>query len=79
MGILRFWMRYLESKTLGELEKDFVSVNATQRETIIQFQRILYRSLIENIAFKHGSGSNDFEYKITFFLEYGFIEKHIEE
>ena|SRR5699024_692569 len=33
----------------------------------------MHQSLHENIAFKHGSGSIEIEYKINFFLNYHFL------
>lgn len=72
VGILRMWMGYIEEKEIEELENDFLELNDSQRKTIVQLQKILNNSIEENIAFKSGSGSNIFERKITFFLEYNF-------
>lgn len=72
VGILRFWMRYLEGKTIEELNNDLESLNYNQKKTMKQFQAILYKSLLKNMAFKHGSGSNDFEEKLNAFYEYDF-------
>lgn len=72
VGILRYWMEYLEGETIEDMENEFVHLGTIQKETMVKFQEILNRSLLENIAFKHGSGSNDFEDKLNFFYEYNF-------
>lgn len=72
VGILRMWLGYLEGKTIDELVKDFNNLNLKVKEVITQFQIILNKSLEENIAFKLGISSNDFEQKVAFFLNYNF-------
>ncbi|MFR2552602.1 MAG: DUF3800 domain-containing protein [Clostridioides difficile] len=72
VGILRMWMGFLESHSILELKELFLNLTAAQKKTIIQFQSLLYNSLLESFGFKHGSGSNQFEEKINYFMEYNF-------
>ncbi|ELI6299578.1 TPA: DUF3800 domain-containing protein [Enterococcus faecalis] len=72
VGILRMWMVFLESHTIFELNELFLNLSDAQKQTIIQFQSLMYNSLLESFGFKHGSGSNQFEDKINYFMEYNF-------
>ncbi|MFK4966511.1 DUF3800 domain-containing protein [Lactococcus garvieae] len=72
VGVLRMWMTYLEKHTITEMKEIFLSLSMAQKQTIIEFQDILNNSLVESFGFKHGSGSNVFEQKIAYFLEYKF-------
>lgn len=72
VGIIRMWFTYLDSKDINEMTTEFSQLNPKQRETLKEFNAIMNNSLKENPTFKHGSGSNDFERKIIFFLNYDF-------
>jgi len=72
VGIIRMWMSYMERLSIDELHVSLSLLNEPQRKTASQLQSIFNTSLEENFAFKHGSGSNDFELKINLFLEYEF-------
>lgn len=70
VGIIRMWLSYLEKSTIREMERDFASLRPHQLHTLQQWNRIMIRSLAENRTFKHGIAHNDFERKVSFFLDY---------
>lgn len=72
VGVLRYWMAFLESVSIYELNKIFNEVSELQKVQLKKFQVILLYSLYISTGFKHGIGSNEFELKIKFFLEYNF-------
>lgn len=72
VGILGMWLEYLERKTVKELALHFNKLSSKEKESLMRFQIILKRSLEENIAFKLGISSDDFEQKIAFFLDFDF-------
>ncbi|UXU84276.1 DUF3800 domain-containing protein [Mammaliicoccus sciuri] len=72
VGVLRYWMAFLESVSIYELKKIFNEVSELQKVQLKKFQVILLYSLYISTGFKHGIGSNEFELKINFFLEYNF-------
>ncbi|WP_143353645.1 DUF3800 domain-containing protein [Candidatus Enterococcus mansonii] len=72
IGVLRMWMAFLESHSIFELKELFSNLTIAQKQTTIQFQSLMYNSLLESFGFKHGSGSNQFEEKINYFMEYNF-------
>lgn len=72
IGVLRYWMAFLESRSIQNIEEIFNAVSETQKVTLKKFQEILLYSLSVSTGFKHGVSSNDFELKINFFLEYNF-------
>lgn len=72
VGVLRYWMAFLESVSIYDLNKIFNETSELQKVQLKKFQGILLHSLNISTGFKHGVGSNEFEVKISFFLEYNF-------
>lgn len=72
VGVLRYWMAFLESVSIYDLNKIFNETSELQKVQLKKFQGILLHSLNISTGFKHGVGSNEFEVKISFFLEYDF-------
>ncbi len=72
VGVLRYWMAFLESVSIYELNKIFNETTELQKDQLQKFQRILLHSLNVSSGFKHGIGSNNFELKIKLFLKYDF-------
>lgn len=72
VGIMRMWLSYLENNEISEMITAFSHLSSEQIEPLKKFNEIMNNSLKENPAFKHGAGSNDFERKINFFLDYNF-------
>lgn len=72
VGVLRYWMTFLESVNIYELNEILNEASDLQKVQLRKFQKILLHSLNVSTGFKHGIGSNEFEIKIKFFLEYGF-------
>lgn len=73
IGVLRYWMAFLESVSIQNLGKILNEVSEFQKINLKKFQEILLYSLSISTGFKHGIGSNDFESKISYFLEYDFL------
>lgn len=73
VGILRYWMTFLESVNIQNLSEILNGLSETQKMKMEKFQKILLYSLNMSTGFKHGIGSNEFELKISFFLEYDFL------
>lgn len=72
VGVLRYWMAFLESVSIQDLGVILDETSKFQRVNLKKFQGILLYSLSVSTGFKHGIGSNDFELKINYFLEYEF-------
>ncbi|NLJ17878.1 DUF3800 domain-containing protein [Globicatella sulfidifaciens] len=72
VGVLRYWMALLESVNIEKLREILNELSELQKAKMKQFQEILLYSLDISTGFKHGIGSNEFELKILFFLEYDF-------
>lgn len=72
VGVLRYWMDFLESVSIYGLIKIFNETTELQKVQLKKFQGILLHSLNVSTGFKHGIGSNKFELKINLFLEYDF-------
>lgn len=74
VGVLRYWMTFLESASIYELNSILNEASDLQKVQLKKFQEILHHSLNISTGFKHGIGSNEFEIKIRFFLEYDFYK-----
>ena len=72
VGVLRLWMAFLEKYSLSEVKDLLSNLNDAQKQTMGQLQTIMLNSMKESFGFKHGIGSNIFEEKINYFLEYDF-------
>ncbi|GEL05455.1 DUF3800 domain-containing protein [Rummeliibacillus stabekisii] len=72
VGVLRYWMAFLESVSIYGLNAELNRVTDLQKVQLKKFQAILLHSLNISTGFKHGVGSNEFELKINLFLEYDF-------
>lgn len=72
VGIIRIWLSFIDNNDIDEMKVQFDQLTPSQRDTLRKFSAILNNSLKENFAFKYGSGSNDFERKVSWFLDYGF-------
>lgn len=72
VGILRYWLTFLDSVSIPKLDKILNEITEEQKFTLRKFQEILLYSLDKSTGFKHGIGCNDFELKISNFLEYDF-------
>lgn len=72
IGVLRYWMAFLESRSIQNIREILNEISEIQKITLKKFQEILLYSLSISTGFKHGVSSNDFELKINFFLEYDF-------
>lgn len=73
IGVLRYWMAFLESASIKNLGEILNKISESQKINLKKFQEILLYSLRISTGFKHGSGSNEFELKISYFLEYDFL------
>ncbi|MFJ8458890.1 DUF3800 domain-containing protein [Lysinibacillus xylanilyticus] len=73
VGVLRYWMTFLESVNIQNLSEILNGVSELQKVKLKKFQEILLHSLNISTGFKHGVGSNEFESKVSFFLEYDFL------
>lgn len=73
VGILRYWMAFLESVDIEKLSEILNRLSELQKIKMKKFQEILLHSLDISTGFKHGIGSNEFELKVSFFLEYDFL------
>ncbi|GEN58072.1 hypothetical protein GCM10012290_07710 [Halolactibacillus alkaliphilus] len=72
VGILRCWMAFLESVNIEHLSEILNGLSELQKVEMKKFQELLLHSLDTSTGFKHGIGSNEFELKVSFFLEYDF-------
>lgn len=70
VGVLRYWMSFLEATNIETLINILNKMSESERDIMKKFQSILIYSLSVSTGFKHGIGSNEFESKINFFLEY---------
>ncbi|MDF8369414.1 hypothetical protein PWO95_05170 [Weissella paramesenteroides] len=72
VGILRYWMSFLEKHSASEISNILNSLSSNQETNIRKLQQIMNNSLSVSGGFKVGSGSNDFEKKVYNFLTYKF-------
>lgn len=73
VGVLRYWMSFLESVNIQNLSEILNGLSELQKVKLKKFQGILIHSLDISTGFKHGVASNEFELKVSFFLEYDFL------
>ncbi|MGG0891875.1 DUF3800 domain-containing protein [Cytobacillus horneckiae] len=73
VGVLRYWMAFLESVNIQELSEILNVLSELQKVKLKKFQEILLHSLDISTGFKHSVASNEFELKVSFFLEYDFL------
>lgn len=72
VGILRYWTSFLNETPFEELNNKFRAMTVLQRQEIEKLQSVMNKSLRISSAFKIGTGSNSFERKVSFFLDYDF-------
>lgn len=72
VGIIRYWMMLLEEKNLEELWYIFNNLSTEETKYFSKLQQIMLDSLGISTGFKYGIGSNTFEIKISYFLEFDF-------
>lgn len=72
VGILRYWLTFLESKNMHDLEHIFNQTTEEQKIRLRKFQKILQYSLEVSTGFKHSIVSDNFELKVNLFLEHRF-------
>ncbi|WML42013.1 DUF3800 domain-containing protein [Neobacillus sp. OS1-2] len=73
VGVLRYWMAFLESVNIQDLSEILNGLSELQKVKMKKFQVILLHSLDISTGFKHSVSSNEFELKVSFFLEYDFL------
>ena len=73
VGVLRYWMAFLESVNIQKLREILNGLSELQKVKMKKFQEVLLHSLDISTGFKHGIGTNEFELKVSFFLDYDFI------
>lgn len=76
VGILRHWMAFLESFNIRDLNDKLNNLSEIQKGRMKKLQKIFLYSLSISTGFKHGVGSNEFELKVKFFLEYDFYKSN---
>lgn len=74
LGIQRMFFRYIEESEPTTILLDIVDLDSEEKEILGQLKAVMLKSIDENVIFKHGSASEEFERKLNIFFDYPYLQ-----